>query len=153
MKLLNLLSRLTAIVLIFGVSTIILLKRTVTEQTIEINSTIGLIPTLLIGAIVLTLLLLFANALKQSLRESKLGWLAIIFFGLVLITLLFGIWFTFNSLLLSLQMNVEQQMELMGYYKDTVFYMMIPISIGIGLGVITKILEIDFVKALIKKLT
>ena len=152
MKLLNLLSRLTAIVLIFGVSTIILLKRTVTEQTIEINSTIGLIPTLLIGAIVLTLLLLFANALKQSLRESKLGWLAIIFFGLVLITLLFGIWFTFNSLLLSLQMNVEQQMELMGYYKDTVFYMMIPISIGIGLGVITKILEIDFVKALIKKL-
>jgi glucan phosphoethanolaminetransferase (alkaline phosphatase superfamily) len=146
MTILKLASKITAIVLIFGVSTYILLQRTVTEQTIEIHSSIGLLPTVLIGAIVITLLLLFTNALKQSLRESKLGWLSIIFFGAVLATLLFGIWFVFNSLLISLQANVDDQMAIMEYHKNTVFYMMIPITIGISIGGISKLLEFDMVK-------
>lgn len=149
MKLLNLASKLLAILSIFGGTTYIIIKRYATETTqefVETTTTIGLFPTLLIGAIILAGLLYATNGLKQNLRESKFGWLAIIFFGIVLGIITFGIWFIFNSMLISAQSNIDMYLEAMEYHKQTVYYMLYPIAFGISLGGISKLLEIDLVQ-------
>ena len=153
MKIFQLASKLLAILAIFGGTTYVALSRYTSVQEVEITSTIGLIPTLFIGGVILTLFLFVTNGLKQSLRESKFGWLAIIFFALTLMVILFGIWFVFNSMLISLNMSVDEYMLTMSYHKDTVFYMMIPIVIGISVGGIAKLAELDLTKKLIKKLS
>ena len=153
MKLLQLLSKLFAILAIFGGTSYVALSRYTSVETIEIKSTIGLIPTLFIGGVVLTLFLFVSNGLKQSLRESKFGTLSIMFFALTLGVILFGIWFVFNSMLISLQVSVDEYMLTMEYHKDTVFYMMIPIIAGVSVLGVVELIQFDFVKRLIKKLT
>ena len=153
MKLFQLLSKLFAILAIFGGTSYVALTRYSSVETIEIHSTLGLIPTIFIGGIILVAIMFISNGLKQSLRESKFGWLAIIFFGALLMVILFGVWFIFNSMLVSLQMSVDEYMATMQYHKESVFYMMIPITIGLSVGVIAKLIEIDLVQKLIKKIT
>lgn len=152
MKIFQLASKLLSILAIFGGTTYVALKRYTVVQEIEITSTIGIIPTLFIGGVILVLFLFVSNGLKQSLRESKFGWLSIIFFGLTLGVILFGIWFVFNSMLISLNMSVDEYMLTMQYHKDTVFYMMIPIVFGISIGGIAKLAELDLTKKLLQKL-
>jgi|LGOV01.1.fsa_nt_gb hypothetical protein len=153
MKILILSSKLFAILAIFGGTSYVALQRYTSVETIEITSTIGLIPTLFIGAVVLTAFLFVSNGLKQSLRESKFGTLSIMFFALTLGVILFGIWFVFNSMLISLQVSVDEYMLTMEYHKDTVFYMMIPIIAGVSVLGIVQILQFDLVQKLIKKIT
>lgn len=153
MKLLRLLSKLFAILSIFGGTSYVALSRYTSVETVEITSTIGLIPTIFIGGVVLTLFLFVSNGLKQSLRESKFGTLSIMFFALTLMVILFGVWFIFNSMLISLQVSVEEYMLTMEYHRETVFYMMIPIIGGIGVLGIVEILQFDLVKKFIKKIT
>lgn len=152
MKLLNLISKLFAILCIFGGTIYVALSRYATVQEIEIKTTLGLIPTLFIGGIILVLFLFVSNGLKQSLRESKFGTLAILFFGSTLMVILIGIWFVFNSMLISLQTSVDEYMLTMEYHKDTVMYMAIPIALGMSVIGITELIKIDFVKNLIAKL-
>ncbi len=75
------------------------------------------------------------------------------FFALTLGVILFGIWFVFNSMLISLQVSVDEYMLTMEYHKDTVFYMMIPIIAGVSVLGIVQILQFDLVQKLIKKIT
>lgn len=153
MKLLQVLTKLFSILAIFGGTSYIALSRYTSVETIEVTSTIGLIPTLFIGGVILTLFLFVSNGLKQSLRESKFGTLSIMFFALTLMTILFGIWFVFNSMLISLQMSVDEYMLTMSYHKDTVFYMMIPVVISVSVLGIVELLRFDFIQKLIKKIT
>ena len=67
--------------------------------------------------------------------------------------ILIGIWIVFNSMLISLQVSVDEYMQTMEYHKMTVFYMMIPIIAGISVLGITELIQMDFVKKLLKKLT
>jgi len=153
MKILQLASKLFSILAIFGGTTYVVLKRYTVVQEIEITSTLGIIPTLFIGGVILTLFLFVSNGLKQSLRESKFGTLSILFFALTLMVILFGIWFVFNSMLISLQVSVEDYMLTMAYHRETIFYMMIPIIGGISVLSIVEILRFDVVKNFIKKIT
>lgn len=155
MKLLQVLSKITAVILIFVVPCIIILKRYSTETTeelVETTSSLGLVPTVFIGMIVLVALWFATNQLSDMIKQSRFGWLAIIFFGLTLGILLFGVWFIFNSILISIQMSVEDYILAMEYHRDTVNYMMYPIVLGISLGGISKIVEIDLVQKFIKNL-
>lgn len=155
MKLLQLASKLTAIFAIFGATSIIVVKRYTTEtseQLVESTSSIGIIPTVFIGTIILVALWFTTNQLSEMIRQSKFGWLAIIFFGLTLGILLFGVWFVFNSILISVQMSVEDYIAVMEYHRQTVYYMLYPIAGGIGLGIISKIIEIDLVQKWFKDL-
>ena len=152
MKIFQLLSKLGAILSIFGGTIFVALKRYTVVQEIEITSTIGLIPTIFIGGVVLTLFLFVSNGLKQSLRESKFGTLSILFFALTLMVILFSIWFVFNSMLISLNMSVDEYMLTMEYHKATVFYMMIPITFGIGLVSLAWVLQLDLTQKLIERL-
>lgn len=152
MKLLQLASKLFAIIAIFGGTSFVALSRYTSVETIEITSSIGLIPTLFIGGVILVLFLFVSNGLKQSLRESKFGTLSIMFFALTLGVVLLGIWFVFNSMLISLQMSVDEYMLTMDYHRQTVFYMMIPLVVGVGVLGMVEIAKIDLVQKLIKKL-
>lgn len=152
MKILSLASKLFAILAIFGGTTYVVLSRYTSVETVEVTSTIGLIPTMFIGGVILTLFLFVSNGLKQSLRESKFGTLSIMFFALTLMVILFGIWFVFNSMLISLQMSVDEYMQTMEYHKQTVFYMMIPIASGIGVLGLSWIFQLDLTQKLLKRL-
>ena len=155
MKLFQLTSKLLAISAIFIAPSIIVVKRYSTEtsqQLVESTSSIGIIPTVFIGTIVLVALWFTTNQLSEMIRQSKFGWLAIMFFGLSLGILLFGVWFVFNSILISVQLSVEDYILVMDYHRQTVYYMIYPIAGGIGLGFISKILEIDLVKKFFKDL-
>jgi len=155
MKLVQLASKLLAVLAIFGAPSIIVLKRYTTEsseQLVESTSSLGLLPTIFIMTIVAVALWFTTNQLSEMIRQSKFGWLAIIFFGLSLGILLFGVWFVFNSILISVQMSVEDYIAVMEYHRQTVYYMLYPIAGGIGLGLVSKFLEIDLVKKFITNL-
>lgn len=155
MKLLNLTSKIVAILAIFGAPCIIVLQRYTTEtstQLVEQTSSIGLIPTMFIAIIILVALWFSSNQLSEMIRQSKFGWLAIIFFGLSLGIMLFGAWFIFNSILISVQSSVEDYIAVMEYHRQTVYYMLYPIAGGIALGGIVKLIEVDIVKKFITKL-
>ena len=148
MKLLNLTSKLVAICAIFVAPCIIILTRYTTETTTELvqsTSSIGMIPTIFIGAIVFVALWFTTNQLSEMIRQSKFGWLAIIFFGLVLGIILFGVWFVFNSILISIQLSVTDYIAVMEYHKQTVYYMLYPIFGGIVLGGIVKLIQLKII--------
>lgn len=152
MKIVKSVSKLFAIFCIFGGTSYVALSRYATVQEIEIKTTLGLIPTLFIGGIILVLFLFVSNGLKQSLRESKFGTLAILFFASTLMVILIGIWFVFSSMLISLQTSVDEYMMTMQYHKDTVMYMAIPIAVGMSTLIVVELIEIDFVKKLLQKI-
>jgi hypothetical protein len=155
MKILNLTSKLLSIFAIFGAPCIIVLKRyssSTTTELVEQTSSIGLIPTIFISIIILVALWFTSNQLSEMIKQSKFGWLAIIFFGLSLGIILFGAWFIFNSILISVQSSVEDYIAVMEYHKQTVYYMLYPIASGIALGGLVKLIEIDLVKQFLKKL-
>ena len=152
MKIVKSVSKLFAILCIFGGTSYVALSRYATVQEIEIKTTLGLIPTLFIGGIILVLFLFVSNGLKQSLRESKFGTLAILFFASTLMVILIGIWFVFSSMLISLQTSVDEYMMTMQYHKDTVMYMAIPIAVGMSTLIVVELIEIDFVKKLLQKI-
>lgn len=143
MKTLNLFSKILAVSLIFGAPSLIVFKRYTTEtsqELVESTSSIGLIPTVFIFVIIGVALWFTTNQLTEMIRQSKFGWLAIVFFGLSLGILLFGVWFVFNSILISVQASVEDYIAVMEYHRQTVFYMLYPIAGGISLSGITKLL-------------
>jgi hypothetical protein len=149
MKLLNLTSKILAVIAIFVVPCIIIIQRYSTESTtelVETTSSIGILPTLFISAIVGVALWFTTNQLSEMIRQSKFGWLAIIFFGLTLGILLFGVWFMFNSILISVQASVDDYIEVMEFHRQTVYYMLYPIGGGIALGLLNKIGEIDIIQ-------
>ena len=156
MKLFQLASKLAAIFAIFGATSIIIVKRYSTEtsqELVESTSSIGIIPTVFIFVIIAVALWFTTNQLSEMIRQSKFGWLAIIFFGLTLGILLFGVWFVFNSILISVQASVEDYIAVMEYHRQTVYYMLYPIFGGIGLGIVSKIIEIDLVQKWFNNLT
>jgi hypothetical protein len=152
MKIVSLISKLFSIVCIFGGTIYVALTRYATVQEIEIKTTLGLVPTLFIGGIILVLFMFVSNGLKQSLRESKFGTLAILFFASTLMVILIGIWFVFNSMLISLQTSVDEYMLTMEYHKDTVMYMSIPIVTGMSVLAISELIKFDLVQKFIQKL-
>ena len=155
MKLLNLTSKILAIISIFIVPCIIVAKRYTVESTqelVERTTSLGLFPTILIAVMLLVALWFVSNQLSEMIRQSKFGWLAIIFFGLTLGIVLFGTWFMLNTVLISIQLSVEDHIAMMEYHKQTVYYMLYPIGAGIGLGAIVKLLEIDLIRNYLKKL-
>ena len=152
MKIVKSVSKLFAILCIFGGPSYVALSRYATVQEIEIKTTLGLIPTLFIGGIILVLFLFVSNGLKQSLRESKFGTLSMLFFASTLMVILIGIWFVFSSMLISLQTSVDEYMMTMQYHKDTVMYMAIPIAVGMSTLIVVELIEIDFVKKLLQKI-
>lgn len=150
---LKLLSKILAVSLFFVVPSIILINRYATEQTVEVKSTLGLVPSIFIFTIVLVALWFTTNQLSEMIRQSKFGWLAILFFGLTLAILLAGMWFVVNSVLISINTNVDSYVLTMEYHKTTLYYMLYSIGSGIGIGCVAVILEIDLVQKLIKKIT
>ena len=149
---LKLLSKLTAISLFFIVPSIILINRYATERTVEVKSTIGLVPTIFIFTIILVALWFTTNQLSEMIRQSKFGWLAILFFGLTLGILLAGMWFVVNSVLISINTSVDEYVLSMEYHKTTLYYMLYSIGSGIGIGFIAVIWQLDLTQKIIKKL-
>lgn len=155
MKILQLTSKLLAIFAIFGATSIIIYNRYTTETSQELvqsTSSIGIIPTIFILTIVVVALWFTSNQLSEMIRQSKFGWLAIIFFGLTLGIMLFGVWFVFNSILISIQTSTDDYIATMEYHRQTVYYMLYPIMGGISLGIISKLIEIDLVQKFFKNL-
>ena len=148
---LKLLSKLTAISLFFIVPSIILINRYATERTVEVKSTIGLVPTIFIFTIILVALWFTTNQLSEMIRQSKFGWLAILFFGLTLGILLAGMWFVVNSVLISINTSVDEYVLSMEYHKTTLYYMLYSIGSGIGIGFIAVIWQLDLTQKIIKK--
>jgi hypothetical protein len=146
MKIVNLISKIVAIVSIFGGSSAVLINRYSSTQTIEVNNSIGLLPTILIATIILVAMWFTTSQLAEMIRQSKFGWLSIIFFGLTLAILLFGVWFMFNSIIMSVQTSVEEYIAVMEYHRQTVFYMMFPIVFGISLSGISKLIQWKIIK-------
>jgi len=141
MKILNLVSKLVALVAIFIAPIILIYKRYAVEgtQTIEVNNGLGLIPTLLIGTIIIVALYFASNQFLEMVRTNKFGWLSIVFFGLILGISLFGVWFVTNSIVVSANQSLNEFIGNMEYHRQTVYYLMFPIIFGVGLGVVTKI--------------
>ena len=116
MKLYNLISKVVAVLSIFGATSFILIRRYPKEVTEEMISTssIGIMPTIFILGILAVALWFVSNQFKEMLSQSKFGWLSIVFFGLTLGLILFGSWFIINSIVLSAQTDIElfvQSME------------------------------------------
>lgn len=152
MKLYNLISKIVALGLIFLAPCIIVLQRYTTEtttQTITTTSSLGVLPTIFIITVVFIALVYVSSQLKEMIRQSKFGWLSILFYGLFLGLTLFGVWFIFNAIVLSVQANVQLYIDNMSYHRQTVFYMLYPIGGGIAVGVLSKLITLDFLKKLL----
>lgn len=142
MKILNLVSKGVAAFAIFVAPIIIVVKRYSTESTtvtVEVNNGLGLFPTILIGTTIIVALYFVSNQFLEVVRTNKFGWLSIIFFGLILGISLFGVWFVANSIVISATEQLDVFVNNMVFHRQTVFYMLFPISFGVGLGVFTKV--------------
>ena len=146
MKIINLASKILAIFSIFVAPCIIILNRYTPNHTVEMQTSIGILPTIFIGLIVLVALWFTSSQLAEMIRQSKFGWLSIIFFGLTLGILLFGAWFMFNTIIISVQASVNDYVTTMLYHRQTVYYMIYPIVFGISLAGITKFIQWKIIK-------
>jgi len=149
MKLFNLVSKVLAVTAIFGGSSYVVISRYATEtttQTVTTTSSLGLLPTIFLISVIGVAIWFVSNQLSEMIKQSGFGWLAIIFFGLLLGLILLGVWFVFNSILISINTSVDGYIASMEYHKQTVIYMLYPIGAGVSLGFLTKLLEIDFVQ-------
>ena len=146
MKIINLASKILAIFSIFVAHCIIILNRYTPNHTVEMQTSIGILPTIFIGVIVLVALWFTSSQLAEMIRQSKFGWLSIIFFGLTLGILLFGAWFMFNMIIISVQASVNDYVTTMLYHRQTVYYMLYPIVFGIALAGITKFIQWKIIK-------
>ena len=137
-------SKLIAAGLIFVAPLVIVWARYKTEsstQVVVVQNPLGVFPTIIIVSVLGVLLWWVTNQFAQMLKENKFGWLSIVFFGLTLGLVLFGSWWILNSVLLSVQQNVEQFVENMTYHKETLFTILWFIGGGIGVAGIGKILD------------
>lgn len=146
MKTIRLAAKLVAIGLIFVAPVIRILtrySRDTETRTIEITNPLGIMPTIFLIVIFTVVLWFVMNQFMEMLRQNKFGWMSIMFFGLVLGLILFGSWFMINSVLLSVQNNVETFLANMEYHRQTLYGMIWFIGGGIATALIGKILELN----------
>jgi hypothetical protein len=146
MKKIQILAKITAIGLFFVAPCMMIFSRyskeAITEtRTVEITNPLGIMPTIFLGVIFTVVLWFVMNQFMEMLRQNKFGWLSIIFFGLVLGTILYGSWFMINSILVSVQDNVDTFLANMEYHRDTLHGMLWFITAGVGVSVLAKIME------------
>jgi len=138
-------SKVFSAVAIFILPLFVVYKRyQTTTVTVEVNNGIGLIPTIFIGTAILTGLYWLVSQLRAKLKQNPFSWLSLIIMGSVLGLSLFGVWFGINSVTISAQTQLDEFVNTMIYHRQTLFYMMIPIVSGIGLGVVSWALGLKF---------
>lgn len=140
----NLISKLVAVLAIFVAPMIIIIQRYKTEETMEMittTTTIGILPSIFIMGVLGVALWFVSNQFQEVLRQSKFGWLSIVFFGVLLGLVLFGSWFIVNSIVLSVQTDINLFVDAMIYHRQTLFYMLYPILGGVSIAGISKLIN------------
>lgn len=137
------LSKVTSIGLIFIAPLVVIINRYNSNQVIETRTSLGIVPLLFIITIALVALWFFSNQFLEMVRTNKFGYLSITFFGAMLSTLLFLVWFVLQYIVLSAKSNLDVFVENFMYHQRTLIEMLIFIIAGLVLALVTRISTIN----------
>ena len=139
----KLIVKLVSIFFIFIGPIAIIAHRYQTEtKTVEVESSIGIVPTIFIIVIAIVLMWFAFQQFMNMVKHDKFGTLSIMFFGIVLAGGLFIAWFSINNIVMTAQNNLENFVESFSYHKDTLYYMIGSIIIGISILAVHRLLKI-----------
>ncbi len=127
----KLLLKLVAVAFIFVVPILYLIYKYQGEPEAVIVQSVGIIPTLMIIAIVMIALLFLLSLIKAKIINDKAGNIAIGFYGVIMLA--FGIitWSILTWVIKSAQLNYALFISNMNEYRQTVFVVMGSVFVGL----------------------
>ena len=121
----------SALIAIFGIPILIILSRYETERTIEVDSGLGFVPTVLLALVAIVAIGYVLFNYKEVIRQHPFGSLALLTYGVLMVVLIGSFYLIITNFVNAAQTNLDAFTENITYHTTTMFYMIISISAGI----------------------